>query len=184
MSIHLSQDTKGPSPILSAPPSAMQMVEHIAPWPHWSVIAQVAAKEYQLPTEDFERLFPESQRFLALRIVEEETIKMYSHQADVLWHAQMLHSRLSETFCLKYARRRVSHVPHLTGDTGTSTCEQECNATPDERCGGPDGKPTTAEDFARLYEAAFGKAPCAAVWFPGTVSQRMHKHPLSDRKDA
>ncbi|QBD76355.1 hypothetical protein EPA93_10180 [Ktedonosporobacter rubrisoli] len=64
------------------------MLQRIQCWDHWKEVGRVAQKEYGVSEEDYQRLLPEYQKFLAL--IANYRVGMLSKDIDRLWHAHIL----------------------------------------------------------------------------------------------
>lgn len=160
-------------------------------WPHWSEIARGAEKEYGMPREEFDRMLPEFQRFMAL-LRSYPGLGMLSPQVDNIWHSLILNTRRYQEFCEKFIGRFVHHLPcssyDLYGfsresssicDEPPATCTDPWPAPPDPSPV-PDPPPTPDPDpshhdmhtiieqgssrFVATYTSVFGVAPDVAIW--------------------
>src|SRR5215813_13464826 len=84
--------------------------EGIRRWEHWHEIQLCAQKEYVISADEFYRLLPEYQRFMALT-AGYEGIGMLSVEVDKLWHAHILNTKRYYDFCQQYLGRIVHHLP-------------------------------------------------------------------------
>src|SRR5437763_1255181 len=79
-------------------------------WEHWREIQLCAQKEYGMSAQEFYRLLPEYQCFIALT-AGYEGIGMLSAEVDKLWHAHILNTKRYYDFCLQYLGRIIHHLP-------------------------------------------------------------------------
>jgi hypothetical protein len=79
-------------------------------WPHWHEIQLGATKECGMSAEEFYRLLPEYQRFIAL-YAGYTSIGMLSERVDQLWHAHILNTQRYQEFCMALFGRMLHHLP-------------------------------------------------------------------------
>jgi hypothetical protein len=162
--------------------SVLSTLEAMQTWPHWSEIARGAEKEYKLSQEEFDRILPEFQRFMAL-LQAFPGLGMLSEKVDVLWHSLILNTARYREFCSLYIGRFVDHLPcssyELYGFSGMSSICEEPPATctdpwpaPPDPSPEPEPKPDDmhaiieqgSSRFVAAYTTVFGVAPDVAVW--------------------
>src|SRR5215472_5106866 len=92
-----------------SPSKVLSTFAAIQRWEHWHEIQLCAQKEYAMSVEEFYRLLPEYQRFIALA-AGYEGIGMLSTEVDKLWHAHILNTKRYYDFCQQYLGHMVHHL--------------------------------------------------------------------------
>lgn len=151
----------------------------IQSWEHWEEIRQVAEKEYQMPSETFDGLLPEYQRFMGLIALGYQGLGMFSASVDKIWHAHVLHTSLYEQFCMQIHGRLIHHLPNLQKasssecttpeDICTDKCKGSCKtpAPTCDECTPPDSDLFPSGSKAERFRAAYFtmyKQPPGDVW--------------------
>jgi hypothetical protein len=150
-------------------------------WPHWLEIARGAEKEYGMSQEEFYRILPEFQRFMAL-LKAFPGLGMLSEKVDMLWHSLILNTARYREFCSLYIGRFVDHLPcssyELYGFSQDSQCKEPPATCTDPWPAPPDPSPVPDEmvpdmhtvivqgapRFVHLYTRIFGCAPDPVIW--------------------
>jgi len=147
----------------------LKALEAIQCWEHWHEIQLCAQKEYAMSAEEFYRLLPEYQRFIALA-VGYEGIGMLSTQVDKLWHAHILNTKRYYDFCQQYLGRIVHHLPCssyvLYGQGPQCRIPPTCNVmnSGEDASGIRDTILTAGENFYQGYTECYGIVPSPDVW--------------------
>jgi hypothetical protein len=145
------------------PQMVLKSIQH---WEHWETIGHVANKEYGITTEEYQRLLPEYQKFLALIIAGHRGLGMHSEVVDRLWHAHILHTMLYTKFCEAFnGGQMIHHLPSLDATSAADCIDTKCLSkckTPPPQCieGDPPGE--LRPRFHDVYTAIFGPVP--AIW--------------------
>ena len=151
----------------------IKVFDAIQRWEHWHEIQLCARKEYIMLAEEFYRLLPEYQRFIALT-AGYEGIGMLSAEVDKLWHAHILNTKRYYDFCQQYLGRIVHHLPcssyalygYDMNDQSANCIPPSCNAVhPDETVSEiRDTILTAGENFYQAYRECYGIVPSPDIW--------------------
>lgn len=162
----------------------------IQQWDGWSAIQKGAAKEYDMPEQDFYFILPEYQKFMGLIALGYRGIGMWSQKVDLVWHAHILNTQRYENFCRTIIGEMVHHVPccdmqrlKLGPSCGEPEPEPSCiEPDPGPSCREPDPNPSckdedtsswladhgqtalTAVTFFKLYTQVYGHVPLPEIW--------------------
>jgi hypothetical protein len=164
-----------PTPVLPPVPerTPAMCLSAIESWEYWQDIKRVAFKEYGMQPEKFDALLPEYQRYLALIMLGNTPLGMFSFDVDKIWHSHVLCSHLWIDFTLRLHGAPINHVaqvpmPGENQDQMCTTCRscrncsgggQGCEGLTDDTFGRG-----TAQEFASAYFQAFGVQPSPVVW--------------------
>jgi hypothetical protein len=159
---------KGDKEAVSRVLKALKAVQH---WEHWHEIQLCALKEYAMSAEEFYRLLPEYQRFIALT-VGYEGVGMLSTEVDKLWHAHILNTKRYYDFCQQCLGRMAHHLPCssyiLYGYSADDPCSipPTCNVrnSSEDVSEIRDTILTAAENFYQAYTECYGIMPSPDVW--------------------
>ncbi len=151
-------------------------------WEHWREIQLCAQKEYTMSAEEFYRLLPEYQRFIALT-AGYEGIGMLSTEIDKLWHAHILNTKRYYDFCQQYLGHIVHHLPcssYVLYGYDMNDQSVECQTPPPTpepippSCNVMDSGETVseirdsiltaAESFYQGYTECYGIVPSPDIW--------------------
>jgi hypothetical protein len=142
-------------------------------WEYWHEIQLCAQKEYTMSAEEFYRLLPEYQRFIALT-AGYEGIGMLSAKVDKLWHAHILNTKRYYDFCQQYLGRIVHHLPcssyvlygYGMNDQSVKCIPPSCNVmnSGENVSEIRDTILTAAENFYQAYGECYGIVPSPDVW--------------------
>jgi hypothetical protein len=146
-------------------------------WEHWHEIQLCAQKEYAMPAEEFYRLLPEYQRFIALT-AGYDGIGMLSAQVDKLWHTHILNTKRYYDFCQQYLGRIVHHLPcssYVLYGYDMNDQSVDCiTPPPPPTCKVRNSSEevseirntilTATEDFYQAYHECYGIVPSPDVW--------------------
>ena len=148
--------------------------EALQRWEHWHEIQLCAQKEYAMSAEEFYRLLPEYQRFIALT-AGYEGIGMLSAKVDQLWHAHILNTKRYYDFCQQYLGHIVHHLPcssYVLYGYNANDQSLQCSIPPTcnvmksgEHASEIRGTILTAgENFYQAYTECYGILPSPDVW--------------------
>ena len=152
----------------------VKVFEALQHWEHWHEIQLCAQKEYAMSAEEFYRLLPEYQRFIALT-AGYEGIGMLSAEVDKLWHAHILNTKRYYDFCQQYLGRIVHHLPcssYVLYGYNANDQSPHCGIPPS--CNVVNSSEsiseiretilTAAESFYQGYKECYGIVPSPDVW--------------------
>jgi len=135
-------------------------------WEYWDEIQIGTEIEYSMTREEFEKVLPEYQKFMALIVQGYTELGMFSSSVDKIWHAHILNTVLYEQFCTQIYGKMIHHVPN----TRRSLEHPEiCTKPGKSNCGHPEhpndriDPATIARSFRDAYRAAYGQYP-GDVW--------------------
>jgi hypothetical protein len=152
----------------------LSALEAIQSWGHWHEIQLCAQKEYGMSAEEFYRLLPEYQRFIALS-AGYQGVGMLSAEVDKLWHAHILNTKRYYDFCQQYLGRIIHHLPcssYVLYGYAANNQSLQCNVPPS--CNALNSGETVSEiqetiltateNFYRAYKECYGIEPSSDVW--------------------
>lgn len=171
----------------SAVQKALDAFAAMQAWPHWNEIARGAEKEYGMSREEFERVLPEYQRFMALSAAF-PGLGMLGERVDVLWHSHLLNTIRYGEFNERYIGRFVNHLPcssyelYGVGGIQAEICKEPPATCMDPFPAPPDPSPVPKRNpdiireqmreeilngpsrFVAAYTQAFGYPPSPEFW--------------------
>lgn len=105
-------------------------------------------KDFVQTKEQYDMLFLETKKYLALCVLKTERVNMYSRTVDEMWHSFILYTEQYADFCDEFCGKFMHHAP----------CTPEQLQTEDL---------TGFAEFVALYESYFGEIH--PIWMHDSV---------------